>query len=162
MNKAEHFPKGAIVSRNVTDANGDPLDRVQYGRVIRVTEHDRVHMWCVYEVEFAAVEDLEIPANREEIYAPELRWEDEPEAFYWDGVAHETLHCVCGTPHPEQIFEDEFPSRVIRRCGQCGAVADLNERTGAWLVRTQPKLHAAMACEFCAGIMANGEVTANA
>lgn len=158
MNTAEHFPHGAIVSRNVTDANGDPLDRVQYGRVIRVTEHDRVHMWCVYEVDFTEVDDLKILATREEIYAPELRWEDEPEAFYWDGVDHEDLHCVCGTPHPVQIFDDAFPSRMIRRCGQCGATADLNERTGAWLVRTRPELHPAIECEFCRGIMANGAV----
>jgi hypothetical protein len=78
MNTNDHFPTGAIVSRNVTDDNGEPLDRLQFGRVIRVTECDRVHQWCVYEVDFAAVEDLKIPASVEPIYSPELRFEDEP------------------------------------------------------------------------------------
>jgi len=56
-------------------------------------------------------------------------------SFYWDGVDHEDLYCVCGTPHPEQIFEDEFPAKFIRRCSQCGAVADLDEGSGEWVVR---------------------------
>lgn len=83
------------------------------------------------------------------------------QSFYWDGVDHETLHCVCGTPHPVQIFDDAFPARMIRRCGQCGATADLNESTGDWIVRTEPKLHAAngtIPCLFCAEVMANGGV----
>ena len=81
-----HYPKGAVVSRNVTDDNGEPLDRLQFGRVIRVTEciidlgfeNTYGHQWCVYEVDFAAVEDLNIPASVEPIYSPELRFEDEP------------------------------------------------------------------------------------
>lgn len=57
------------------------------------------------------------------------------EMFYWGGVDHEDLYCVCGTPHPEQIFEDEFPAKLIRRCCQCGAVADLDEGSGEWIIR---------------------------
>lgn len=161
MNTNDHFPAGAIVSRNVTDDNGEPLDRVQFGRVIRVTECDRdlgfenivLHQWCVYEVDFAAVEDLKIPASVEEIYAPELRFEDEPTKFYWGGVPAIDLHCVCGTPHPVQIFDDAFPSRMIRQCGQCGAIADLDESSGDWIVRvTDMAATEKFECAFCAAV----------
>jgi hypothetical protein len=48
--------------------------------------------------------------------------------FYWDGVDHEDLHCVCGTPHPE------VTSELVRTCTQCGAIADLiNDEH--WVVR---------------------------
>jgi hypothetical protein len=62
-----------------------------------------------------------------------------PTTFYWDGEDHEDLYCVCGTPFPEQIFEEAFPARAIVRCTQCGATADLDEGTGDWVVRRKPE-----------------------
>lgn len=58
------------------------------------------------------------------------------ETFYWSGTDNEDLYCVCGTPHPEQIFDDALPAKMIRRCTQCGATADLDEGTGDWIIRT--------------------------
>jgi len=52
--------------------------------------------------------------------------------FYWDGIDHETLHCACGTPSPEQLFDESRPGVAMRRCTQCGAVATLDEGTGEW------------------------------
>jgi hypothetical protein len=54
--------------------------------------------------------------------------------FYWDGVDHEDLYCVCGEPHPQQIFVEALPAKMMRKCRRCGAVAELNEGTGEWLV----------------------------
>lgn len=61
----------------------------------------------------------------------------EKKMFYWDGVDHEDLYCVCGTPHPEQIFRDDFPSRHLRKCTQCGTTAELDEETLEWFVRDE-------------------------
>lgn len=59
----------------------------------------------------------------------------EKKVFYWDGVDHEDLFCVCGTPHPVQIFDDAFPDKWIRQCSQCGAVAEFNDGSDEWEVR---------------------------
>ena len=58
-----------------------------------------------------------------------------PQYFYWHGLDNEDLHCVCGTPHPVQIFDDALPANMTRQCTQCGAIADLDEGSGEWVVR---------------------------
>lgn len=57
------------------------------------------------------------------------------EVFFWGGEDNEDLFCVCGTPHPVQIFNDELPGLFSRRCSQCGAMGDLDEGSGDWIVR---------------------------
>jgi len=57
------------------------------------------------------------------------------QSFYWSGTDNEDLYCICGTPHPEQIFDEALPAKIIRRCIQCGAIADLDESAGDWVVR---------------------------
>jgi hypothetical protein len=49
------------------------------------------------------------------------------EHFYWGGEDHEDLYCMCGTPHPVQIFNEALPGVAIRKCSQCGAVAILDD-----------------------------------
>lgn len=52
--------------------------------------------------------------------------------FYWGGVDHEDLYCVCGTPYPEQFLDESRPEVHIVRCTQCGTIATLDEGTGQW------------------------------
>jgi hypothetical protein len=52
-----------------------------------------------------------------------------PTVFYWDGVDHEDLYCVCGTPHPTVV------SAESRRCETCGAIADWSEERLEWVIR---------------------------
>ena len=63
-------------------------------------------------------------------------------AFYWDGVDHEDLHCVCGTPHPtveaDSSNPDDQDPPIVAKCGQCGAVADLGtDAMGDWIWRVR-------------------------
>jgi hypothetical protein len=62
--------------------------------------------------------------------------------FYWDGIDHEDLHCVCGTPHPTVDVDPSNPDDqdppIIATCGQCGAVADLGtDDEGCWIYRVR-------------------------
>ncbi len=61
--------------------------------------------------------------------------------FYWDGIDHEDLHCVCGTPYPTFSDDPAHPDNDdhgIATCDKCGAVADLtfdHDDLPIWIVR---------------------------
>ena len=62
--------------------------------------------------------------------------------FYWDGIDHEDLHCVCGTPHPTVEVDSSNPDDqdppIIARCEQCGTVADLGtDANHEWIYRVR-------------------------
>lgn len=63
--------------------------------------------------------------------------------FYWDGIDHEVLHCVCGTPEPvvevDPSNPDDQDPPIIATCGKCAAVADLGTNDlGEWVYRVRP------------------------
>jgi hypothetical protein len=70
--------------------------------------------------------------NTETTTAPTIR-----AVMYWDGVDHEDLYCVCGTPDPELFWANYWTGVSARRCDTCGAVADYDTQTMEWVIRAE-------------------------